>query len=242
MFSVDSVFRMADPLPVVLVPGLLCSARLYGPQLPALWRFGPVTIADHRRDDDITAVARRILDAAPPRFALAGLSYGGYIAFAMHRLAPERIARLALLDTMARPDTEEARTGREKLMSQARAGKFEEVVDLLTTKFLHVNREHDEHLVKVVRDMAAETGVEAFVRQQRSIMQRPDARSQLASIKCPTVVLTGDSDVLTPPNLAKEMAEGITGSRLVIVPDCGHLSTLERPDAVNTALIAWLQG
>jgi pimeloyl-ACP methyl ester carboxylesterase len=90
--------------------------------------------------------------------------------------------------------------------------------------------------------MAAETGVEAFVRQQRSIMQRPDARSQLASIKCPTVVLTGDSDVLTPPNLAKEMAEGITGSRLVIVPDCGHLSTLERPDAVNTALIAWLQG
>jgi pimeloyl-ACP methyl ester carboxylesterase len=233
---------MADPLPVVLVPGLLCSARLYGPQLPALWRFGPVTIADHRRDDDITAVARRILDAAPPRFALAGLSYGGYIAFAMHRLAPERIARLALLDTMARPDTEEARTGREKLMSQARAGKFEEVVDLLTTKFLHVNRQHDEHLVKIVRDMAAETGVEAFVRQQRSIMQRPDARSQLASIKCPTVVLTGDSDVLTPPNLAKEMAEGITGSRLVIVPDCGHLSTLERPDAVNTALIAWLQG
>jgi pimeloyl-ACP methyl ester carboxylesterase len=231
---------MADPLPIVLVPGLLCSARLYAPQLPAVWPFGPVTVADHRRDDEIGAVARRILDTAPPRFALVGLSYGGYIAFAMLRLAPERIARLALLDTMARPDTPEASAGRERLMEMARAGRFDEVIAVLTPRFLHANRQADEPLVKVVREMAHETGVEAFLRQQRSIMRRPDSRPLLGSVSCPTLVLAGDGDVLTPPPLAKEMAEGIAGSRLVIVPDCGHLSTLERPDAVNAALVEWL--
>src|SRR5262249_10090659 len=96
---------MARVLPLVLIPGLLCSARLYMPQIAALWQFGPVTVADHRRDSTLEAIAKRILADAPPRFALAGLSMGGYIAFAMVRMAPERIAKLALLDTSARPDS-----------------------------------------------------------------------------------------------------------------------------------------
>src|SRR5882672_7717412 len=98
---------MPEPLPIVLVPGLICSARLYAEQIPALWRFGPVSIADHRRDDTMEAIAARILASAPPRFALAGLSMGGYVALTMLRRAPERVARLALLDTSARPDTPE---------------------------------------------------------------------------------------------------------------------------------------
>jgi pimeloyl-ACP methyl ester carboxylesterase len=232
---------MANSLPLVLVPGLLCSARLYGPQIEALWPNGPVTVADHRRDDDVAAIARRILDNAPPRFALAGLSMGGYIAFAMMRLAPERIDRLALLDTSARPDTEEGKAGREKFIKMAQDGKLMDIVETLTPKFLHRNHAGDERLKGIVRAMARETGVEAFVKQERAIMGRPDSRPLLASIKCPTLVLVGDGDELTPPDLAKEIAGGIAGSKLVIVPECGHLSTLEKPDAVNAAMAEWLR-
>jgi pimeloyl-ACP methyl ester carboxylesterase len=231
---------MAQFLPLVLVPGLLCSARLFAPQVAALWPLGPVTVADHRRDADMAAIAAAILSHAPPRFALAGLSMGGYIAFAMLRLAPERIARLALLDTSARPDVAEQTAGREKFIAMAQAGKLADVVETLTPRFLHRNRHGDETLKRIVREMAADTGPEAFVRQQRAIMSRPDSRPLLAKIHCPSLVLVGDGDELTPPELAKEIAAGITGARLVIVPDCGHLSTLEKPDAVNAALAEWL--
>jgi pimeloyl-ACP methyl ester carboxylesterase len=231
---------MAQSLPLVLVPGLLCSARLYGPQIAALWPFGQVAVADHRRDADMAAIAASILAQAPPRFALAGLSMGGYIAFAMYRLAPERIARLALLDTSARSDLPEQKVGREKFIAMAEAGKLSDVVELLTPRFLHRSRHHDEALKRVLRDMAAETGPEAFVRQQKAIMSRPDARPLLTDIRCPTLMLVGDGDELTPPELAKEIAGGISGAKLVMVPECGHLSTLEKPDAVNAALIEWL--
>jgi pimeloyl-ACP methyl ester carboxylesterase len=233
---------MPLPLPLVLVPGLLCSARLYAPQVADLWPFGPVIVADHRRDADMAAIATRILADAPPRFALAGLSMGGYIAFAMLRQAPERIARLALLDTSARPDTPEQKPAREKFIAMAEAGKLADVVELLTPRFLHPSRHKDEALKRVVRDMAADTGPEAFVRQEKAIMSRPDSRPLLASIRCPTLVLVGDGDELTPPELAREIAGGIAGARLVVVPDCGHLSTVERPEAVNAALTEWMGG
>jgi pimeloyl-ACP methyl ester carboxylesterase len=231
---------MAQSLPLVLVPGLLCSARLYAPQIPALWPFGQVAVADHRHDADMAAIAARILKDAPPRFALAGLSMGGYIAFAMMRLAPERIARLALLDTSARPDVPEQKAGREKFIAMAQTGKLADVVEALTPRFLHKSRHNDEALKRVVRDMAADTGPEAFVRQQKAIMSRPDSRPLLASIRCPTMILVGDGDELTPQELAKEIAGGIAGAKLVIVPGCGHLSTLEKPEPVNAALIEWL--
>ncbi len=231
---------MAPSLPLVLVPGLLCSARLYAPQISGLWPFGQVAVADHRRDADMGTIAAAILAQAPPRFALAGLSMGGYIAFAMMRLAPERVAKLALLDTSARPDTPEQTAGREKFIAMAEAGKLADVVAALTPRFLHRNRHNDEALKRVVREMAAETGPEAFVRQQKAIMSRTDSRPLLANIRCPSLVLVGDGDQLTPPELAKEIAGGITAARLVVVPECGHLSTLEKPEAVNAALAEWL--
>lgn len=231
---------MASSLPLVLVPGLLCSARLYAPQITALWPFGQVAIADHRRDADMAAIAARILADAPPRFALAGLSMGGYIAFAMIRLAPERIAKLALLDTSARPDSAEQKAGREKFIAMAEAGALADVVETLTPRFLHRERANDETLRSVVRAMAEETGAEAFVRQQQAMMSRSDSRLLLTAIRCPTLVLVGDGDELTPPDLAKEIAGGISGATLTIVPDCGHLSTLEKPEAVNKALAEWL--
>lgn len=231
---------MAQTLPLVLVPGLLCSARLYASQIAALWPHGQVAVADHRRDDTMEAIAARILKDAPPHFALAGLSMGGYIAFAMMRLAPERIAKLALLDTSARPDSPEAKAGREKFIAMAQASKLHDVVETLTPKFLHRNHVKDEGLKKIVRDMAHDTGPDAFVRQQKAIMTRSDSRPLLSEIGCPTLVLVGDGDELTPPELAREIAADILGSSLVVVPDCGHLSTIEKPDAVNAAMTKWL--
>ncbi len=231
---------MREPLPILFVPGLLCSARLYSAQASALWRFGPVMVADHRHDTTMEAIARRILGDAPPRFALAGLSMGGYIALAMMQQAPERVQRLALLDTSARADTPQQTERRRSQIALAQNGRLDEVVTSLWPLFVHVNRQGDEVLRSVVRAMAEETGAEAFVREQQAIMGRSDLRPLLPAIRCPTLVLVGDGDQLTPPPLAEEIASGISGSRLVVVPDCGHLSTLERPEAVDRALIDWM--
>jgi pimeloyl-ACP methyl ester carboxylesterase len=231
---------MADGLPLILVPGLTCTARLYAPQVAALWTFGAVTIADHRRDDDIKTVAARILREAPPRFALAGLSYGGYIAFEMMRQAAARIARLALLDTSARLDTAEQTATRKTQIEMAQTGRYGEIADIAIKRYLHHDNQSDPVLTGIVRQMIAETGPDAFVRQLKAIMSRPDSRPLLASISCPTLVLVGDGDLGTPPEINKEIADGIPGSRFFVVPHCGHLSTIEQPEAVNKALAEWL--
>lgn len=230
-----------DSLPIVLVPGLNCSARLYAEQIPALWRFGPVVVADHTRDDSIAAIARRILAAAPPLFALAGLSMGGYIAFEIMRRAPQRVAKLALMDTGARPETAEQTARREAPMALARAGNLIQVADDSFVFFVHPDRHTDVALRDAVRAMAEDVGAPAYLRQQQAIMARPDSRPGLSAIACPTLILVGAQDRGTPPELAQEIAAGIADSRLVVVPDCGHLSTIERPEAVTEALVEWMQ-
>lgn len=232
---------MAEALPTLLIPGLTCSARLYAGQISALWPFGPVTVADHRRDDTMAAIARRILAAAPPVCALAGLSMGGYIAFEIMRQAPARVARLALLDTGARADTPEQIERRRVLMAMAKDGRYGEIPELAFPLYVHKNRRGDAALKQIVRSMAEETGVDAFLRQQQAILSRPDSRPGLAAIKCPTLVLVGDGDEATPPELSREIAAGIAGSRLVTIADSGHLSTLEQPEAVAAALVEWMR-
>jgi len=226
----------------MLIPGLLDSARLYEQQLPQLWRLGPVMVADHTRDDSMGGIARRILANAPPRFALAGLSMGGYICFEILRQAAERVAKLALLDTSARADTPEASAMRRTQMALATGGRFAEMVEAQFIRLVSPARRDDARLRATNRRMAEEVGPEAFVRQQSAIMGRPDSRPGLASIACPTLVLVGEQDELTPPERAREMAAGIRGAHLVTVPDCGHLSALEQPDAVTGALREWLVG
>ena len=167
----DAVFAN---LPIVLVPGLNCSARLYAEQIPALWRFGPVTVADHTRDDSIAAIASRILAAAPPVFALAGLSMGGYIAFEIMRQAPQRVAKLALLDTGARAETAEQTQRRQAPMEMARTGALRKSPRTHSSSLCIptvMAMSHSKHLVQT---MADETGVEAYLRQQRAIMRRPE--------------------------------------------------------------------
>ena len=165
---------------------------------------------------------------------------GGYIAFAMLRLAPERVAKLALLDTSARPDTPEQTAGRKTQIAMAQSGRYGEIPDLSIPRYLNAKHQRDERLAGIVGQMIAETGPEAFVRQLNAIMSRPDSRPLLASIRCPTLVLVGDADIATPPELNKEIADGIPGANLTVVPDSGHLTTIEQPEAVNAALAEWL--
>jgi pimeloyl-ACP methyl ester carboxylesterase len=233
--------EVAKGLPIVLIPGLNCSARLYAEQIPALWRFGPVTIADQTRGETIAAIASQILATAPPRFALAGLSMGGYIAFEIMRQAAERVARLALLDTGARADTPEQTQRRQTPIEMAKTGRFAEAAEDAFRFYVHPARHSDAALKALVITMAAENGVDAYLRQQRAIIGRPDSRPSLAAISCPTLVLVGEQDQGTPLALSQEMAAAISGSRLVVVPECGHLSTMERPEAVTKALVEWMQ-
>jgi pimeloyl-ACP methyl ester carboxylesterase len=233
---------MVEPLPVVLIPGLLCTPRLYVEQIPALWRCGPVTVADHTRDDSMGRIARRILSLAPPRFALIGLSMGGYIAFEILRQAGDRVTKLALLDTTARPDLPEQTEQRKRQIEMAESGKFRGIAELLFPRFVAAARHGDRALQDTVRSMADDTGAEAFVRQQTAIMNRIDSRPGLAGIACPTLVLVGEQDVLTPPDRAAEMAAGIPRATQIVVPDCGHLSTLEQPQAVTRALTDFFNG
>jgi pimeloyl-ACP methyl ester carboxylesterase len=232
---------MTEPTPVLLIPGLLCSPRLYAAQVPQLWRLGPVTIADHTRDDSMRTIAQRILASAPPRFALIGLSMGGYISFEIMRQSPERVAKLALLDTSPRPDTPQQSEARRAQIELAKSGRLTEVLDAAFPNLVHPKHRADERVRQVHDQMAAEVGADGFVRQQLANIGRPDSRPGLSAIRCPTLVLVGDSDALTPPDIAAEIANGIAGARLVTVPESGHASTVEQPEYVTLALMEFLQ-
>ncbi|SHG25207.1 alpha/beta fold hydrolase [Bradyrhizobium erythrophlei] len=231
---------MDNTMPILLVPGLVSSPRIFAPVVPAMWRFGPVTVANHKRDDSIGAIARRILAEAPPRFALAGHSMGGYIAFEIMRQAPQRVAKLALINTQARPDTPDATARRRGQMARAQAGGYRAVLDELFPGFVHPSRREDSGLRQLVHDMGEDVGADAFVRQQTAVMGRADSRPTLTAIACPTLVLTGDEDNTIPNALSVEMADRIPGAKLTILPQCGHLPQVEQPQATADALVGWL--
>lgn len=226
--------------PLLLVPGLLCSPALFSHQISGLNSIRRVLVADHTRSDRMEKIAADILAEAPPRFALAGLSMGGYIAMAIVRAAPERVTRIAFIDTSARADPPEREADRRRLVELARAKGTREVQKVLLPRLIHPDRMTEGALVETILQMAVDTGVDAFARQQEAIITRPDSRPSLAAIRVPALVIVGEQDLQTPPDIAKEIADATPGAKLVVIPDCGHLSTLERPDAVNAALAAWL--
>lgn len=226
---------------LVLVPGLLCTQALFEAQIAGLADLAEVTVADHRRSDSMAAIARDLLSAAPEEFAIAGLSMGGYVAFEVLRQAPERVTRLALLDTTARPDLPEQTANRERLVALAQKRGVEAAAEQLLAKLVAPSRRADAQIVGSIMAMAAATGVEAFARQQRAIAARADSRLLLAGISCPTLVLVGAEDELTPPSIAAEMASAIPGGRLEVIQGAGHLTALEEPAAVTAALRFWLQ-
>jgi pimeloyl-ACP methyl ester carboxylesterase len=230
----------AEKPALVLIPGLICTAELWAHQIAALREVVTITVVDHRRAQGLEQLAAQILDDQPGRFALAGHSMGGYVAFEVMRQGGDRVEKLALLATSARQDTPEMAGRRRDFIKLARRGKFRGVSPMLLKTFIHEDALDNRALRDTVYRMAHETGTEGFIRQSEIILERPDSRSGLGDIRCPTLVLCGDADERTPPALAEEQAAGIADSELMIVPRCGHLPQLERPGATTRALQAWL--
>jgi pimeloyl-ACP methyl ester carboxylesterase len=229
--------KQVMPDSILFLPGLLCDERLWRNQLAI---FPDAIVADLTQDDHVDAMAYRALSQIDGRFALCGLSMGGYVAQAVMRIAPERVTRLALFDTSARADTPEQSRRRRGLMAMTRGNRFRGVTPKLLPQLLHPDRLGDVDLCQDVLDMAERVGREAFLRQQQAILTRPDSRADLPRIAVPTLVAVGEADILTPPLLADEIAGLIPGARLAILPHCAHLPTMERPDDANEILRDWM--
>jgi pimeloyl-ACP methyl ester carboxylesterase len=226
--------------PLLLLPGLLCDGALYQAQIAALADVAAPIVGDLARHDSIPGMAAAMLGEMPEYFSLAGLSMGGYVAQEIMRQAPHRVIRLALLDTSARTDTDEQRTRRHALIDMAGIGHFKGVTQRLLPLLIHEDHITDRGLVDAVIGMANRVGHDGFVRQQTAIMGRPDGRADLKRIACPTLMLCGRHDALTPVALHEEIAAAIRGAKLVVVERCGHLSPLEQPDRVTAAMREWL--
>jgi len=218
---------------------MLCTPEIFASQITALWPYGSVTVASTFEGETIAEMAAAIL-AAAPRFALAGISMGGYVELEIMLQAPERVTKLALLSTEARPDTPEQSAQRRTLLAQVDTGDFETLLALALPAIVHPAHQDDPALRESNVRMGLTVGIERWARQVEAVMARIDYRPSLPAISVPTLVLVGDSDTFTPPDRSKEMAAAIPGTRLVVVPECGHASTIERPAAVNRALVEWI--
>lgn len=231
---------MTERIPLVLVPGLLCDAALWGHQAKHLADIADISVGETTQDETIPAMARRVLEHALPSFALAGLSMGGYVCLEIMRQAPGRVRRLALLDTAAIADDAARRKQRQDLITLAETGKFKGVTPRLLPLLIHPERLEDDPLTEAVMAMAGRVGKAAFLRQQRAILSRVDSRPGLRAIGVPTLVLCGRQDALTPLARHAEMASAIHGARLGVIEDCGHLSSMERPEAATALMRDWL--
>lgn len=225
---------------LVLVPGHMTDASMWAHQAAALADIATITVADVTRGSTVDEFARRLLDAAPPRFALAGLSLGGYVAFSVMRQAPERVERLALLDTTARADPPEIVERRHRFIAMAREGRLAEVMQAYLPLYIHPRRLADAALTAELLAMAERVGEAAFLRQQEAMLARPDSRPDLPGYRCPTLVLCGREDALTPLDRHEEMAALIPGARLAAIEDSGHMTTMEQSEATTAALREWL--
>jgi pimeloyl-ACP methyl ester carboxylesterase len=222
---------------VFLLPGLLCDETIWSDQRQALEAVADVVIPDFRHVNSIAAMAQLVLDAAPQRFAVAGHSMGGRVALEVFRMAPDKVERLALLDTGIHPRAPAEQTKRGELIDLARTSGMEALAARWLPPMLHLNH---YALLAPLTEMVKRSTPETFANQQRALLDRPDARAALSSIRCPTLVLCGREDAWSPVPQHEEIAAAIPGAHLVIVEDCGHMSTVEQPKAVTKALQAWL--
>jgi pimeloyl-ACP methyl ester carboxylesterase len=228
--------------PLVLLPGLLEDHAVWQNQIDALGDIAAASVPELTHHDSIAAMAESVLATAPDRFALAGHSMGGYVALAVTRLAPRRVMRLALVDTAARADTPEQTERRRGLIQLAKLGKFKGVTPRLLPLLVHADRLEDKAITDVIMAMAERIGQAAFERQQQAIMTRPDMRDFLPRIACPTLVMCGRQDQITPLDRSEEMAAAIPGAKLVVVEHCGHIPQLECAEEATAAMRGWLVG
>lgn len=224
-----------------MLPGTLCDARLWAHQTQDLVDIAAPSVGDLTRDSAIAAMAARALAAAPPRFALAGLSLGAIVAFEIVRRAPERVLGLALLNTNpAAADGHQIAAWREDMRMVTGALFREFVEDRWVPALLEASGSSGAFLRDTIRGMAYTVGAAGYARQLAAQIGRPDSWSSLADIACPTLVLGGRQDALCPPALHSAIAAAIPNARLTIVEDCGHLSACEQPEAVTALLREWL--
>jgi pimeloyl-ACP methyl ester carboxylesterase len=226
----------------LILPGLIEDADGFAHQVAGLAEVADVLVADLTRSDTIGDLAKDALAQAPEgTFALAGHSMGGYVALEIMRRAPQRVERLALLNTNARPDSPESTENRRRLVALAERD-FDAAVATLLERQLSPAHLADPALTATITQMARSVGREAFARQQKAIMGRADSRPDLARIACPTLVVAGKDDVIMPVGLLEELAEGIPGARLEVIDECGHAAMLEQAETVTDALHLWLTG
>ena len=236
---------MKRPEVLVLVPGLMCDDTVWRHQVAALGADREVQVASHGLADSLGAMAQRVLDQAPPEFALAGHSMGGRVALEVVARAPQRVSRLALLDTgyqaLAPGEAgERERAGRYRLLETAQRDGMLAMARDWARGMVHPARLDDAALMDSIHSMIVRAGVAQFEAQVRALLARPDRTGLLSQLSVPTLVLCGHDDSWSPLARHQEMARLISASRLVVVPDCGHMSTMERPQAITAALSAWL--
>lgn len=233
-------------LPLVLVPGLLCDDAVWAPQRAALAALGPVTIADHGDRASLGEMADRILENAPSTFALAGHSMGGRVVLEVLARAPERVTRVALLDTgyegLPSGDAgERERTGRLRLLDIARREGMRAMGRDWARGMVHPRRLVDAQLMNAILDMIARATPARFEAQIGALLGRPDRAALLPTIAVPTLVLCGADDAWSPLARHRAIAAAIPGSVLVAVPESGHMCTMEQPESLTRALLAWLE-
>ncbi len=226
---------------VVFLPGLLDDVQMWNHQLEHLGDVAQPVAVDLLEQETVGDGAARVLDTVRGTFALVGFSMGGYVALEIMRRAPERVTKLAMIDTSARGDTDDRTVERKRQIALAEAGKYPALVDQALPNVVHPSRHDDMVLMSTLRTMALRVGAEAFVRQMKTIMSRPDSRPDLAAIQRPTLVICGRQDTLTPPELSEEMGAGIPGARVALIEDCNHYAPMERPYAVTALLQQWLR-
>ena len=226
---------------LILVPGLASNAVMWRHQLPVLPAPLRAHVTDvHTRHASIEQMAAALLQEHAGDLLLCGASMGGIVAMEAVRQAPQRVKGLALLGTNARPESEDMCQLREMAITLFEAGRAAEVLRANLPLAFHASRANDPRLAQTYLDFVLQAGAGQLVRQNRAIMTRPDARAHLASIACPVLVMCGDSDQLTPPECSREIAALVPAAQLVMVPQCGHMLTMERPEFVNATLLAWL--
>jgi len=218
----------------------LCDERLFARQIDALGADFDCRVFVFREHDSLAAMAEALLAAAPDRFTLIGLSLGGYLAFEVMRRAPARVERLALLDTTAAADSETRRAGRLADIATVETGGIDALIPQLPGRWLLPAHQQRDYLTMLMASMARSIGAEGQRNQQRAMLGRPESLADLAAVRVPTLVLCGAGDAVTPLADHEAIAARIAGARLVVVPESGHLSTIEQPEAVNRALLDWL--
>jgi pimeloyl-ACP methyl ester carboxylesterase len=234
------MMQMGAPIPLLVLPGHLCNRRLFTHQIRQMGDVADIVVADLYGADTVQDLAETAIVAMPRQFAVLANSMGGSVAFEVMRQAPERVLGLALVGTTARPEWPAQNARRQPAAKLAAQGDFKSIAEMYAPVFFHPDRTEDGVHVHTLESMITEAGDRGLRNQQKAFANRPDSRPDLKNIRCPTLVLCGRDDVITPLEMSEEIAEGISGAELEVLETCGHIPMLEWPEQTTDLLRRWL--